>query len=105
MIHVIATISVKPGARAEFLRHFNDNVPNVLAEDGCIAYGPATDISSGIPVQMPLRDDVVVVLEQWAGLDHLYAHLKAPHMAVYRENVKDLVVSVELQVMEPAYKA
>jgi quinol monooxygenase YgiN len=105
MIYVIATITVKPGTREAFLTHFNNNVPNVLAEEGCISYAPTTDVASGIPVQGALREDVVVVVEQWATLGHLHAHLKAPHMAEYRENVKDLVAALELQVLEPAQGA
>ena len=102
MIHVIATIGLKAGARDAFLGHFLDNVSAVLAEEGCIAYAPTVDVDSGIAVQQPLRGDVVTVCEAWESLEHLHAHLKAPHMDVYREKVKDLVVAVELQVLEPA---
>jgi len=35
-------------------------------------------------------------------LDALKAHLAAPHMTTYRENVKDLVAGVTLQVLETA---
>jgi quinol monooxygenase YgiN len=31
----------------------------------------------------------------------LQAHLKTPHMAAYREEVKDLVDQVSLQVLKP----
>ncbi|MCP4642053.1 MAG: antibiotic biosynthesis monooxygenase [bacterium] len=102
MIYVVATIEVKPGNRAEFLDIFNRNVPNVLAEDGCISYAPTVDVDSGIPVQGGTREDVVAVVEQWESLDHLHAHLKAPHMASYKEEVKDLVAGVQLQVLAPA---
>ncbi|NLK82560.1 MAG: antibiotic biosynthesis monooxygenase, partial [Lentisphaerae bacterium] len=33
MIHVIATVNLKPGCREKFLEIFNANVPNVLHED------------------------------------------------------------------------
>ena len=102
MIHVLATIRVKPEARDEFLGHFLANVPNVLAEDGCHGYQPAIDIESGIGAQQPLRDDAVVVIEEWESLDHLKAHLVAPHMTAYREKVKDLVLGAELQVLQSA---
>lgn len=102
MIHVLASIRVKSGRRDEFLSHFNRNVPNVLAEDGCHGYVPAVDIESGISVQGRLREDLVTVIEQWESLEHLHAHLKAPHMDVYREQVKDLVEDVALQVLTPA---
>jgi quinol monooxygenase YgiN len=49
-----------------------------------------------------VRPDVVVVVEKWASLDHLKAHLTAPHMGEYRIRVKELVTGVSLQVLEPA---
>ena len=51
MINVVATISLKPGTRDEFLKIFNANVPAVLAEDGCIEYVPTVDADSGLEAQ------------------------------------------------------
>ncbi len=101
-VFVLAAIEVKPGKRAEFIDIFKKNVPNVLAEDGCIFYEPAIDFDSGIEIQEPLNEDVMTVVEKWASIDALRAHLKAPHMATYREQVKDLVAGVKLQVLQPA---
>jgi len=102
MIHVIATINVAAGKRAEFLTHFAWVTPQVRAEVGCVEYQATTDIASGLAVQPPVRPDVVVVVEKWETLDHLKAHLVAPHMGEYRTRVKDLVTGVTLQVLEPA---
>ncbi|MGE5255257.1 MAG: putative quinol monooxygenase [Hyphomicrobiales bacterium] len=102
MIHVIATIKVKPGTREKFLGILKANVPLVTAEKGCIAYSPAMDIESGIPVQVDLRPDVVTLVEAWESLDDLRTHLKAPHMLAYREKVKDIVKNISLHVMAPA---
>jgi quinol monooxygenase YgiN len=102
MIHVIATIEVAAGKREAFLAEFHRLVPKVRAETGCIEYGPAVDVASGIAVQSALRDNVVVILEKWESLDALKAHLSAPHMAEYRGRVKELVVGVHLQVLQPA---
>ncbi len=102
MIHVIATIDIAPGKRDEYLELFAQLVPKVLAEQGCLAFGPAVDVNSGISVQIPLRDDVVTVVEQWADLDALQAHLSAPHMAEYKESVRGIVVGLTLQVLQPA---
>jgi quinol monooxygenase YgiN len=102
MIHVIATVDVVPGRRSEFLTAFRANVPNVLAEDGCIEYGPAVDLATPIAVQIPLREHVVTIVEKWRDLAALQAHLTAPHMIAYRSKVKDLVAKVTLQVLEPA---
>lgn len=98
MISVLASISVKPGTRDEFLKHFIDNIPAVLKEDGCIEYFPAVDIDSGLEIQQ-LDSNSVTVIEKWESLDALHAHLKAPHMASYKEKVKDIVVSLSLKVL------
>jgi quinol monooxygenase YgiN len=102
MLHVIATIEVAPGKRADFLAEFNRVVPLVRAEDGCIEYGAAVDVPTPIAVQSPVRPDVAVVVEKWANLEKLQAHLKAPHMAEYRQRVMGLVRGVTLQILEPA---
>jgi quinol monooxygenase YgiN len=74
----------------------------VHKETGCIEYGPAIDVASGLGMQAPLRENVAVIIEKWENLDALKAHTQAPHMAEYRVRVKDLVESVVLQVLAPA---
>ncbi|MCB1804273.1 MAG: antibiotic biosynthesis monooxygenase, partial [Candidatus Competibacteraceae bacterium] len=39
MIHVLATIQLKPGQRAAFLQEFHQVMPKVHQEQGCIEYG------------------------------------------------------------------
>lgn len=102
MIHVIATIKVKPGMREKYLAILKANLPSVLAEKGCRAYAPTVDVESGIPVQADLRPDVVTLVEAWESLADLQAHLKAPHMLDYREKVKDIVKNISLHVLAPA---
>ena len=102
MIFVIATIDLNPGSREKFLEEFRQIVPLVHAEAGCLEYGPTIDATTDVPTQVPLRQDVVTVVEKWASLEHLKAHSVAPHMAGYRPKVKDFVRSVTLQILEPA---
>ncbi len=101
MIYVIATVEVKPGKREAFLAEFHRNVPNVRAEKGCIEYGPTVDVKTDIKTQIPLRENTVTIVEKWDSLQALQAHLQAPHMAKYRERVKDFVAGLTLQVLEP----
>ena len=101
MIHVIANIELRPGARDAYLKVFRGLMPLVHAEAGCGDYGPTVDAKTDIRVQVPFRDNVVTIVEKWESLAALKAHLAAPHMAEYREAVKDLVVKVTLQVLEP----
>jgi len=43
MIHVLATIELKPEKRGDFLKRVYQLVPKVKAEKGCLEYGPAVD--------------------------------------------------------------
>ncbi|MSR57318.1 MAG: antibiotic biosynthesis monooxygenase [Planctomycetaceae bacterium] len=102
MIHVIATIELTDGARDAFLAEFRKLVPLVKAEAGCLEYGPTIDVVTEIGAQIPMRENVVTVVEQWADLPALKAHLVAPHMVDYRPRVKHLVKSTVLQILKPA---
>ena|SRR5579871_715140 len=101
MIHVIATIELVPGKKREFLEEFHRLVPLVRGEAGCVEYGPTADVAAELPRQIPVRENVVTILEKWEDLAALRAHLVAPHMGPYREKVKGLVSSVSLQVLSP----
>lgn len=101
MIHVIATIELKPGCRESFLAEFARIVPLVRAEEGCIEYGPAVDAITDISAQLPARADVVTVVEKWATVEHLKRHLSAPHMEEYRPKVKDMVSKTTLAILGP----
>ncbi len=102
MIHVIATIELNAGKRGDFLAEFHRLMPLVQAENGCIEYAPAVDVPTGLPMQDVQRPDAVVVIEKWADLSALHAHLQAPHMLDYRGRVKEFVRGVRLQILQPA---
>ena len=101
MIHVIATIELKPHTREHYLKILKENVPNVKAEAGCLEYEPAVDVDSGLSFQEAIREDVVTIVEAWESLEHLVAHLKTPHMQSYRDAVASYVRKVSVQVMAP----
>lgn len=102
MIHVFATVELIDGKVPEFLTELDKVVPAVRAEKGCIEYGPAIDIASGIPIQAPVRENTVVIIEKWSDPEALKAHLAAPHMKTYREAVKDIIRGMTVQILKPA---
>jgi len=104
MIYVIASIELKDAScREGFLKALKANVPNVKAEKGCVMYEPTIDFPSGLSAQKRVSDSVVTIVECWESMAHLQDHLKAPHMATYRENVRDFVKGgATLNVVEPA---
>jgi quinol monooxygenase YgiN len=101
MIHVIATIELNAGKRDAFLKEFHELMPKVRAEVGCIEYGPTADVETGLPVQVPFRENVITIIEKWSDLPALKAHLGASHMLEYRQRVQGLVSQVKLQVLQP----
>ncbi len=101
MINVIASIHIKEGRLSEFIKIFKSNIPNVLKEKGCIEYMQTVDVPIGLPPQ-ELNNNVVTIIEKWDSIEDLQAHLIAPHMLVYKENVKNLVDKVSLKVLGEA---
>jgi quinol monooxygenase YgiN/rhodanese-related sulfurtransferase len=99
MVHVIAAITALPGQRDAVLRHFQANVPAVLAENGCIEYGATVDASPAPPIQVAWGPDTFVVVEKWASMDALAAHAGAPHMLDYGQKTAELVASKAIYIM------
>ncbi len=102
MIHVIAAIEVTQGKRDALLAEFHRLVPLVLAEAGCLEYGPTIDVPTSLAAQIPLRQNVVTIVEKWESVDALQAHMATKHMVDYGQRVKDIVVSVKVQVLTAA---
>lgn len=101
MIHVLAKVETTPGHRDDFLKEFALVAIPVRKESGCIEYGAATDAVTDISVQQQLGENLVLIIEKWESLEHLKAHLVAPHMTDYRIRIKPFVQSVRLQVLDP----
>ena len=99
MIFVVATSVLKPGCRNAFIAAVKDNLAKVRAEAGCISYNLTGDFNSGFPVQEFCGEDTLVFVECWESIEHLKAHLAAPHMAEFKEKVKDLRISSTLKVL------
>jgi len=102
MIHVVAVITAKPGQRESILTHFRANVPAVLAEKGCIEYGPAVDAENALGFQTRCGPDTFLVIEKWESMEALKAHAAAPHMAAYGAKVKEFIASRVIHILQPA---
>jgi quinol monooxygenase YgiN len=100
MLSVIAEIEIIAGKRDKFLDEFRKVVPLVLAEDGCVEYGPNLDAMTDIAAQISRRDNIVTIVEKWESVDALKAHLVAPHMTEYRVRVKEFVVGSVLRILD-----
>ena len=101
MLSVIASISIKPGCKQDFIDIFKANVPEVLQEGGCIEYAPMVDLPTGWPIQ-ETDEDTVTILEKWESLDALKNHFTTPHMVAYKDKTKDLVLGVSAKILTGA---
>ena len=99
MIYVVATSDLKEGCREKFIEIVKANIPNVLAEDGCIMYQLTGDFESGLAAQGTLNPNTLTFVECWESIDHLKKHLQAPHMKEFVEKVKDLRNGSSLKVL------
>lgn len=102
MIHVIATIRLKPGCRDRYIEILKSNVDNVKGEAGCLAYEPTIDMETDIGVHEMAGENTVMLVEAWESVEALKDHFKAPHMLSYREKAKDLFESISIRVLKPA---
>ena len=98
MIHVLASIKVKPGKRDFLIEHLKSNIPNVIKEKGCIEYNYTIDGDYHLDNQT-FDENIVTMIEKWENFDSLKKHMHAPHMLSYRENVKDLVENTSLKIL------
>ncbi|HEY8612696.1 MAG TPA: putative quinol monooxygenase [Roseomonas sp.] len=102
MIHVVAVITARPGQRDALLALFRANIPAVLAEEGCLEYGPVVDLPDFGPAQTPIGPDTFMVIEKWTTPEALRAHGAAPHMVAYGKASRELVAGRTVHVLAPA---
>lgn len=95
MVHVFARMEIKEGCMEKFMEVLRNNIPTVLAEDGCIRYEACWDVNP------ETRGKFVSIVESWKSEAHLKAHLATPHMAAFREAAKDLREKSVVTVVEP----
>jgi quinol monooxygenase YgiN len=98
-VHVLAIITTKPGQRDAVLELFNNNVPSVLAEDGCITYEATIDTENAGPMQTEFGPDTFVVIEKWASLAALGAHAVSAHMKAYGSSTKDMLADRVIHIL------
>ncbi len=102
MIHVVAEITTKAGCRDKVLELFRAAAEKVRQEPGCIEYVAVVDVESGLPVQPPVRPNVITVIEKWDSLEALNTHASADALHEFLEQAGTLMESLTARVMEPA---
>jgi quinol monooxygenase YgiN len=102
MIYVVAVITAKSGRREELLAAVKENLPAVLAEEGCVEYSPVVDAEGFGKFQAPIGPDTMIMIEKWASPEALAAHARAPHMVAYAAKTKDLLAERAIHILTAA---
>jgi quinol monooxygenase YgiN len=103
MLHILVTMMVKEGRMKEFLAVCEGLRPLVLQEKGCLGYEYTRDMASPLGIQEPIEANRITLIEQWASIDALKAHMETPHMKEAGMHMKDLRSSVVARVLEPIF--
>jgi quinol monooxygenase YgiN len=102
MVHVVASLRIEEGKLEEFLGIFGPFAQVVRQEDGCQKYVCTVDLETGLPPQT-LDKSVVTIIETWASLDALQAHLVSPHFVAQGEKEKGIVRGLDsLKILQEA---
>ncbi len=102
MVHVVAEITAKAGYRDKVLELFRAAAEKVRQEPGCIEYFATVDTDSGLPVQPPVRPNVITVLEKWESLEALQSHASGDALHEFLEQAGPIMEGLTARVMEPA---
>ena len=90
MIYVIATLRCKPDRRPAVLVGARACIEATRKENGCISYDY---------VQSTEDPDTLMEVERWTTREALAAHLLTPHLEVWREERKPLVLSTKVEII------
>jgi quinol monooxygenase YgiN len=101
MIHVIAIVTTKRGQRDAVLQAFRANVPNVLAEHGCIECEATVDTAPALKFQTEFGANTFLVIEKWESVESLEAHSTAPHIITYGAKVMDMIANRVIHFLSP----
>ncbi len=90
MIHVIATITIRPEKREQTLAAARVAIAATRQENGCISY----DLHESLTTP-----GTYVFVERWENRDCLTAHMNAEHFKVWRKAGADGVASRKIEII------
>jgi quinol monooxygenase YgiN len=94
VIYVVATLTVKPQARAEFIAGALACIKETRKESGCIAYDMHESVTDHAKM---------VFVEQWENAEALVPHRATEHMKAFGRIVKECITAPpQFEVITPA---
>lgn len=92
MIYVIATLTIHPEKRADFLENARTVIAATHKEKGCESY----DLFSSIT-----EPNQFVFVERWASREDLSAHFETPHLKEWRRVSAGFIETRKVEVVHP----
>lgn len=92
MIHLIATILIKPGTKQDVIAAATPCIAATRNEPGCVRYDLNADV---------LDENKLVFVEEWKTRDDLTKHFEQPHMDTWRDAAAHLIIDRTIQVIHP----
>lgn len=92
MIYLVATLTVKPDQRAEFITNARDVIAATRREAGCISYELTNSVT---------EPDTFLFVERWQSRDALDAHFQTPHFLHWRDLCANYLSSRKLEIIKP----
>ncbi|WP_152046694.1 putative quinol monooxygenase [Aureimonas psammosilenae] len=93
MLHLIATIRIKPGTVNEVAKAAIPCIEATRKEQGCIRYDMLVDV---------MDETNVTFVEEWESRALLDAHVRSAHVKAWHEAGKPFIVSEHIAVITPA---
>lgn len=92
MIHVIATLTIKPGSADVLKAAALPAIAATRGEKGCLSYDLFHSVS---------EPETMVFVERWETRADLTAHSKQPHLAAWREASAPHLVKRVIEIVHP----
>ena len=92
MIYVIATITIHPEKRADFLENARTVIAGTHKEPGCESY----DLHSSIT-----EPNQFVFVERWASREALAAHYETKHLIEWRRVSAEFIDTRTVEIVHP----
>ncbi|MCV0427343.1 MAG: antibiotic biosynthesis monooxygenase [Roseibium sp.] len=92
MIFIIATMKTTPANREALIEATRLCIDETRKEPGCVSYDFYQSISDR---------QAFVFVERWINKNELERHFASPHLAVWREASKSLIVEKNVEIITP----
>ena len=100
-VYVLCRFDLKEDADiADYQRKTLSVVPQVRAENGCMMYTLLADAKTDWDRPERFGERTMWMVEKWANIDALKAHLEAPHMKEFGPTVRPMRKSGTFHVLQ-----